>query len=679
MEPSPAPKDEKPDGKHRDDHADEHLRGPLERLGQVPPEQDDRQAEECERGGVTGSPGRAQNRRTPGCAPGLGSDERRHGDEVVGVGCVPHAEEQRDRDDDEQRRLVAEARDVFVQSEHVPPPAGAIMTALPRSRENGRVERRRFRVTGVVQGVGFRPFVYGLARRHALGGFVLNDGHGVVIEAEGDRAALEAFGAGLALEAPSLARIESVASEPVPPRGDTGFTIAESAGAAGSALVPADVATCDDCLRELFDPNDRRFRYPFVNCTQCGPRFTIVRAVPYDRPNTTMAGFPLCADCRREYEDPGDRRFHAEPIACPVCGPQLSMPLDEAVARLRAGEILAVKGLGGYHLACDAAEEEAVARLRARKHREDKPFALMTVRPEELVELGDAARDLLHARERPIVLARRRPGAPVAAAVAPDTPWLGVMLPYTPLHHLLLADFGSALVMTSGNRSDEPIAVDDDEARERLDPIADAFLGHDRPIHRRCEDSVVRAEFPIRRSRGSRARVAAPAGSRACPARGGRPGAQGDVLRRTRGRGVPVAAPRRPRRVSSPTARSARTSSSTSRCWTCAPGRSRTTSIPNTCRRSGRSSRMSSSSASSTITRTRPRVSRSTASRGPRSRSSSTAPATGSDGTLWGGELLRCDLAGVRTPRLARPRAAAGRRGGDPGALARGRRLSRAR
>jgi hydrogenase maturation protein HypF len=376
------------------------------------------------------------------------------------------------------------------------------MTALARSRENGRVERRRFRVTGVVQGVGFRPFVYGLARRHALGGFVLNDGHGVVIEAEGDRAALEAFGTGLALEAPSLARIESVASEPVPPRGDSAFTIAASVGAAGSALVPADVATCDDCLRELFDPNDRRFRYPFVNCTQCGPRFTIVRAVPYDRPNTTMVGFPLCADCRREYEDPADRRFHAEPIACPVCGPQLSMPVDEAVARLRAGEILAVKGLGGYHLACDAAEEETVARLRARKHREDKPFALMTLRPELLVELGDAARNLLHARERPIVLARRLPGAPVAAAVAPDTPWLGVMLPYTPLHHLLLADFGSALVMTSGNRSDEPIAVDDDEARERLDPIADAFLGHDRPIHRRCEDSVVRAEFPIRRSRG---------------------------------------------------------------------------------------------------------------------------------------------------------------------------------
>jgi hydrogenase maturation protein HypF len=364
------------------------------------------------------------------------------------------------------------------------------------------VERRRFRVTGVVQGVGFRPFVYGLARRHALGGFVLNDGHGVVIEAEGERAALDAFGSGLGLDAPSLARVDLVAWEPVPARGESAFRIAESAAGAGTAVVPADVATCEDCLRELFDPADRRYRYPFVNCTQCGPRFTIVRSVPYDRPNTTMAAFPLCEDCRREYEDPGDRRFHAEPIACPVCGPQLSLPLEEAVGRLRAGEILAVKGLGGYHLACDAAGEEAVARLRARKHREEKPFALMTTGPDELVELDAAGRELLHARERPIVLARRRAHAPVAAAVAPGTPWLGVMLPYTPLHHLLLADFGGALVMTSGNRSDEPIAVDDAEARGRLGGIADAFLAHDRPIHRRCEDSVLRVQFPIRRSRG---------------------------------------------------------------------------------------------------------------------------------------------------------------------------------
>src|SRR5207237_2888521 len=197
-----------------------------------------------------------------------------------------------------------------------------------------------------------------------------------------------------------------------------------------------DAATCDDCLRELFDPSDRRFRYPFVNCTQCGPRFTIVREVPYDRPNTTMAGFPMCADCRREYEDPADRRFHAEPIACPVCGPRLSPPLEEAVAALVAGRIVAVKGLGGYHLACNAADEEAVARLRARKHREEKPFAVMAAALGLLAEVGPEEELLLRSPERPIVLVRRRPDAPVAPSVAPGTPWLGVMLPYTPLHHL---------------------------------------------------------------------------------------------------------------------------------------------------------------------------------------------------------------------------------------------------
>jgi len=364
------------------------------------------------------------------------------------------------------------------------------------------IQRSRFRVTGVVQGVGFRPFVYGLAQRHALAGFVLNDGEGVLIEAEGDGAALAAFATALEAEAPPLASVASVAVAPVSPRGDREFAIAESASTGRSALIPPDVATCDDCLRELFDPRDRRYRYPFVNCTACGPRFTIVRAVPYDRPNTTMAGFPLCKDCRCEYEDPGDRRFHAEPIACPACGPRLTLPLEDAVALLRDGAILAVKGLGGYHLACDAADEAAVARLRARKHREDKPFAIMTRSPEVLAHVRPAEAVLLASRERPIVLARRRDGAPVAPAVAPAADWLGLMLPYTPLHHLLLADFGGALVMTSGNRSDEPIAFEDDEARERLGAIADAFLAHDRPIHRRCEDSVVRASFPLRRSRG---------------------------------------------------------------------------------------------------------------------------------------------------------------------------------
>jgi hydrogenase maturation protein HypF len=364
------------------------------------------------------------------------------------------------------------------------------------------VQRQRLRVRGVVQGVGFRPFVYGLARRHGLGGFVLNDGEAVLIEAEGSASALAAFAAAVRAEAPSLARVDGVEIEPRPAAGEREFAILASEPTGRTALIPADVATCDDCLRELFDPADRRYRYPFVNCTQCGPRFTIVRSVPYDRPNTTMAGFPLCDACRREYEDPLDRRFHAEPVCCPACGPRLSLPLENAVELLRSGAILAVKGLGGWHLACDAADEAAVARLRARKHREDKPFALMTTHPELLAEVDDGEHALLASRERPIVLLRRRAGAPVAAAVAPGSPWLGLMLPYTPLHHLLLAEVDGALVMTSGNRADEPIAVSDEDAHERLGSIAEAFLGHDRPIHRRCEDSVVRAAFPVRRSRG---------------------------------------------------------------------------------------------------------------------------------------------------------------------------------
>jgi hydrogenase maturation protein HypF len=364
------------------------------------------------------------------------------------------------------------------------------------------MERRRFRVGGVVQGVGFRPFVYRLASEHRLGGFVLNDGGGVVIEAEGSADALDAFTDALCDEAPSLARVESVSSEPIPGLNETAFRIELSQATSRTALIPADVATCDDCLRELFDPADRRHRHPFVNCTNCGPRFTIVRSVPYDRPYTTMAAFDMCADCRREYEDPSDRRFHAEPICCPACGPQLTLPLEDAVAPLLNGAILAVKGLGGWHLACDAADSGAVGRLRGRKHREDKPFAVMTLEPELLVQLEPVERELLEARERPIVVARRRPGAPLAEGVSPGSPWVGVLYPYTPLHHLLLSDLGRALVMTSGNVSDEPIAVGDDQAVERLGGIADAFLGHDRVIHRRCEDSVVRAAFPVRRSRG---------------------------------------------------------------------------------------------------------------------------------------------------------------------------------
>jgi hydrogenase maturation protein HypF len=365
-------------------------------------------------------------------------------------------------------------------------------------------ERRRLRVRGVVQGVGFRPFVHRLSARHGLTGFVQNDAEGVLIEAQGDAPSLEAFAAALVAEAPALARVDEVVATPCPVRHEVGFAIVASAdGPSGrSAAIPADAATCDDCLHELFDPADRRYRYPFVNCTNCGPRFTIVTAVPYDRPSTTMAGFPLCDACRLEYENPADRRFHAEPIACPDCGPALSMPLEDAVSLLQEGRVVAVKGLGGYHLACDASDEDAVARLRSRKLREEKPLAVMTSDPEALAVLSADEQALLQSPARPIVLVRRRDGAPLARSVAPGSPWLGLLLPYTPLHHLLCHDVGRPLVMTSGNRTDEPIAIDDEDARRRLGAIADAFLSHDRPIHRRCEDSVVRAAFPLRRSRG---------------------------------------------------------------------------------------------------------------------------------------------------------------------------------
>jgi hydrogenase maturation protein HypF len=387
------------------------------------------------------------------------------------------------------------------------PPARACIYAEAvttlSQRGPSAVQRRRLRVTGVVQGVGFRPFVFGLARRHGLGGFVRNDGQGVLIEVEGDARALDLFDSALVAEAPPLAKISALTASEIEPRGEPVFTVAES-DAAGerTALVPPDVATCEDCLRELFDPADRRYLYPFINCTNCGPRFTIVRGVPYDRARTTMAAFELCPDCRREYEDPANRRFHAEATCCPSCGPKLSMPLERAVALLRQGRIVAVKGLGGYHLACDAASEQAVARLRARKRREEKPLAVMTAEPDKLVRLGMEELALLRSPARPIVLARRLADAPVAPSVAPGTEWLGVMLPYTPLHHLLCSAFEGALVMTSGNLSDEPIAFEDVEAERRLGEVADAFLSHDRPIERRCEDSVVRAGFPLRRSRG---------------------------------------------------------------------------------------------------------------------------------------------------------------------------------
>lgn len=398
----------------------------------------------------------------------------------------------------------------------------------PIGREESR--RLRVRVEGVVQGVGFRPHVYRLATGEGLAGHVFNDARGVLIEVEGARADLDRFLRRLGDEAPALAHVERVSEEEIEPAGDHGFEIAPSrAAGAADALVSADTATCADCLAELRDPADRRHRYPFTNCTNCGPRFTIVRDVPYDRPATTMAAFAMCERCRAEYEDPADRRFHAQPNACPDCGPRAELrdartweeiadpgagDVVEAAARaVLDGRIAAVKGLGGYHLAARADDERAVSALRARKHREDKPFAVMAPDLEaarRLVELTSADERHLTGPRRPIVVARERAASGVAPSVAPRSADLGVMLPYAPLHHLLAADAAVPLVLTSGNVSDEPIAFADDDARERLAPIADLFLLHDRPIHVRTDDSVLRTLDPdirtepllIRRSRG---------------------------------------------------------------------------------------------------------------------------------------------------------------------------------
>jgi hydrogenase maturation protein HypF len=380
--------------------------------------------------------------------------------------------------------------------------------------------RTAVRVEGIVQGVGFRPFVYSLATGLGLGGLVGNDSDGVFAEVEGPPAAVEAFLHSLAHNAPPLARIERITTTAIRPDGTASFSIAPSeAGPQRRTLVSADTATCADCLAELADPADRRFGYPFINCTNCGPRFTIVRDVPYDRPLTTMAGFAMCDRCAAEYHDPADRRFHAQPTCCPACGPQLSLldpagavlsgaPIPAAAALLRRGQVLAVKGLGGYHLAVDASSEEGAGALRARKHREDKPFAVMVAdvaAARDLCEVDEAAAALLTSSRRPIVLLPRRPSG-LAAAVAPGNRQLGLMLPYTPLHHLLLAEAARPIVLTSGNISDEPIVYRDGEVAERLGGIADAFLNHDRPIHIRTDDSVVRAfrgrEAVIRRSRG---------------------------------------------------------------------------------------------------------------------------------------------------------------------------------
>lgn len=401
--------------------------------------------------------------------------------------------------------------------------------------------RQHFTVTGVVQGVGFRPFVHRIASELGLAGIVGNDSGAVFLEVQGERGRVEEFGRRLRAEAPPLARIATVTVAEV--AADTAcrreFEIVPSRVANGAATprtpIPPDIAVCTDCVTELFDPRDRRYRHPFVTCTNCGPRFTIIRELPYDRPATTMSAFAMCDRCAAEYRDPADRRFHAQPIACPDCGPSLwfrspAGPVgmiqgsDAALAAtqraLAAGSVVAVKGIGGYHLACAIDDDTAVRALRTRKARGAKPFAIL-VRDLDVAgryaEVGDSEAAVLSSPARPIVLLRRRPGAPVADAVAPGSPLLGLMLPYSPIHHLLLAAIPGrdthvpdALVLTSANRSDEPICFTDDDAAQRLSVLCDAVLDHDRPIHVPCDDSVVRVvtdeegaqELPIRRSRG---------------------------------------------------------------------------------------------------------------------------------------------------------------------------------
>lgn len=381
-------------------------------------------------------------------------------------------------------------------------------------------ERIRVEIEGIVQGVGFRPFVFRLARRHSLTGWVSNTSRGVLLEAEGGADDLAAFYLDLQNETPPLAVISAIRRSSVPPLGSGVFSILASRGGEGGAQISPDCDVCPDCLAELFNPRDRRYRYPFINCTNCGPRYSIITATPYDRESTTMASFAMCDDCRTEYEDPADRRFHAQPNACPVCGPKLKLldsrggavdcdPLDGAVRLLKEGRILAVKGIGGYHLAVDACNETAVAELRRRKKRDEKPFALMVAGPEQVAVLAHADQTeerLLTGPERPIVLLGKRDGNPVARQVAPANGYFGVMLPSTPLHHLLLIDNFAALVMTSGNASDEPIVYRDGDALEQLADIADYFLVHDREIHSRSDDSVIRVfrgnPLFLRRSRG---------------------------------------------------------------------------------------------------------------------------------------------------------------------------------
>ena len=373
--------------------------------------------------------------------------------------------------------------------------------------DHSRPIRRRVLVRGVVQGVGFRPFVYRLAAETRLAGFIGNNTDGVTIEIEGAEVRIDEFITRLRTNAPPMSRIDSVDVHEVALAGESEFRIILSQVLGQvSTGIPADAATCADCVRELFDPRDRRFRYPFINCTNCGPRFTITRRIPYDRPQTSMAVFPMCPACQAEYDDPLHRRFHAQPNACWDCGPNVWLvdpegqpvaaedPITACIDRLMGGDIMAIKGIGGFHLAVDATNEAAVTRLRERKRRYGKPLAVMVLNvaaAREFCELSGAEEELLQIAARPIVLARTKQGNGIASSVAPGIPWLGVFLPYAPLQHLLFADPRvRALVMTSANLSEEPIAIDNDEAQERLKDIADAFLLHNREILQRSDDSV---------------------------------------------------------------------------------------------------------------------------------------------------------------------------------------------
>ncbi len=383
------------------------------------------------------------------------------------------------------------------------------------------MKRAEIGITGVVQGIGFRPFIYNLARKHLIRGWVLNNEKGVLIDAESEDGNLARFIQDIPKLAPPLARIESLDVTYLEPLGYTTFQIRKSEEAQEKfVLISPDVATCDQCLSEFFSPKSFRHRYPFINCTLCGPRFTIIQDIPYDRNKTTMAPFVMCPVCQKEYEDPSDRRFHAQPNACPACGPSLQLvgregeeapgdPIVNTLDLLGKGRIVAIKGLGGFHLACDAKNQGAVSTLRSRKFREDKPFAVMcqdTAEVEEHCEVSGEEERLLLSVERPIVILKRRKESAIAHAVAPYQDTLGVMLPYSPLHHLLLNGPIKTLVMTSGNISDEPIAYKNDEAMKRLSNIADSFLFHNREIHMRCDDSVTRIferkPYILRRSRG---------------------------------------------------------------------------------------------------------------------------------------------------------------------------------